>query len=181
MRTTTWLCWLAALVLGSALLAQETTGSIMGSVLDLTGAAIPGAKVTITNTDRNAVIRNTETGADGDYTAPSLPIGHYSVAVEVKGFKKAIQRDIALNVNDKLTINLKLEVGDVQQEITVEAGAAQVELQSPTVQTLIEGQQITELSLNARNYEQLVGLMPGVTFTGTGDQIYLGNSNPMTG
>jgi hypothetical protein len=161
--------------------AQEITGSIVGTVQDGTGAAVPGARVNFTNTDRNALVRTTSTDSDGNYSAPLLPIGHYSVSIEAKGFKKSIQRDIELNVNDKLTINLKLEVGDVQQEVTVEANPVQVELQSNTSQTLISGSQVRELSLNARNYEQLVSLMPGAVYTGTGDQIYVGVSNPLSG
>jgi hypothetical protein len=177
--------WLALLALTSvfvlSIYAQDITGSIVGSVLDTTGAGVPAAKVTITNTDRNAVVRTAETDSGGNYSAPLLPVGIYSVSVEVKGFKKAVRTGIILNANDKLTSNMTLEVGDVQQEVTVEANPVQVELQSPTVGNLIEGKQITELSLNARNYEQLVALMPGVTFTGTGDQIYVGSQNPLTG
>jgi hypothetical protein len=161
--------------------AQDITGSIVGSVLDATGAAVPNAKVTITNTERNAVVRTAQTGSDGNYSAPLLPVGTYSLTVEAPGFKKAVHTEVVLNANDRLTANMKLEVGDVQQEVTVEANPVQVELQSPTVGNLIEGKQITELSLNARNYEQLVALMPGVTFTGTGDQIYVGSQNPLTG
>lgn len=162
-------------------LAQDITGSIVGNVTDPSGSGIAGAKVTITNTDRNAVMREVTSGNDGDYSAPLLPIGHYSVTVEAKGFKKSIKKDIELNVNDKLTIDARLEVGDVQAEVTVEADSTQVQLQSPTAQGLITGTQIRELSLNARNYEQLVALMPGVVFTGTGDQIYIGTSNPLSG
>ncbi|MBI3207272.1 MAG: TonB-dependent receptor [Candidatus Solibacter usitatus] len=161
--------------------AQEITGNILGSVLDATGSGIPAAKVTITNTDRNAVIRAVQTDTQGNYSVPLLPIGIYAVAVELKGFKRSTRAAIPLQVNDKLTINFTLEVGDVVQEVTVESSPIQVELQSPTSQNLIDGQQIRELSLNARNYEQLVALMPGVTFTGTGDQIYIGSSNPITG
>src|SRR5262249_33057859 len=97
------------------------------------------------------------------------------------GFRKSVSKNIELNVNDNLRINLSLQVGDLAAEVTVEAAAEQVELQSPVTGTLIQGNQIRELSLNARNYEQLVSLMPGVTFTGTGDQIYVGSQNPLTG
>ncbi|MBZ5726490.1 MAG: carboxypeptidase regulatory-like domain-containing protein [Acidobacteriia bacterium] len=162
-------------------MAQEITGSIVGTVQDPTGAAVPGAKVTVTNTDRNAVIRTATTDTDGNYSAPLLPVGHYSVAVEARGFKKSVQRDIMLNVSDKLTINLALVVGDVQQEVNVAANPVQVELQAPAPMSLMEGNQIRELSLNARNYEQLVALQPGVTNTATGDQIYVGVSNPLSG
>ena len=82
----------------SALLCwgQEITGSIAGTVQDSTGAGVPGAKVVVTNTDRNAVVREAMTESNGDYNALLLPIGHYSVAVEAKGFKKSIKRGIEL-------------------------------------------------------------------------------------
>jgi hypothetical protein len=181
MRGILYSCALLLLVAGHVLFAQDVTGSIVGTVLDASGSGVPNAKVTVTNTDRNAVIRVINTDADGNYSVPLLPIGHYAVSVEAKGFKTATQKNIELNVNEKLTINIKMEVGEITQTVTVEANAVQVDLQTPTVGTLIEGNQITELSLNARNYEQLVSLMPGVTYAGTGDQIYVGVSNPLTG
>ena len=161
--------------------AQEITGSIVGSVLDASGAGVPGALITFTNTDRNAVVRTTTSAGNGEYTAPLLPIGHYAIAVEAKGFKKSIQQGIELNVNDRLTINLNLEVGQVQEEVTVSGNATQVELQTAAAQSLISSAQVRELALNTRNYEQLVRLMPGVVFTGVGDQLYLGVSNPFSG
>jgi outer membrane receptor protein involved in Fe transport len=172
---------LALFAIPIAALAQDITGSIIGSVADPAGAGVPGAKLTITNTDRNAVMRVVVAGSEGDYSVPLLPIGRYELAVEAKGFKKSVRKDIELNVNDKLTVDFRLEVGDVQAEVTVTEGPLQVQLQSATSQSLITGNQVRELSLNARNYEQLVALMPGVVFTGTGDQIYIGNSNPFTG
>lgn len=175
------LCVFSALICAACLHAQDINGSIAGTVVDASGSGVPGAAITVTNTDLNAVVRTAKTDHDGNYSAPLLQIGHYSIAVENSGFKKSIKKDIELNVNDKLTVNFRLELGDVQQEVTVEANAPQVELQSPTAQNLIDGRQIRELSLNARNYEQLVALMPGVTYTGTGDQIYVGSSNPLTG
>jgi len=156
---------------------QEVTGSIVGTVKDVTGAVVPGASVTVTSTEKNAVIRTTTTGSEGDYVASLLPVGHYSVAVEVAGFKKAVQTDIELHVNAKLTINFTLEVGNVSQQVTVEASPLQVELQSPTSAGLISGTQVRELALNNRNYEQLVSLMPGVTSSAS-DQIYIGTTNP---
>ena len=157
--------------------SQEITGSILGTVKDATGAVIPGATVTVTNTDKNVVIRTTTTGSEGDFVASLLPIGHYSVAVEANGFKKSVQTNIELHVNDKLTLIFTMEVGNISQEVTVEASPLQVELQSPTSSGLISGVQIRQLSLNNRNYEQLVSLMPGVTSSAS-DQIYLGTTNP---
>jgi hypothetical protein len=101
---------------------QEITGSISGTVLDASGAGVPGAKVTITNTDRGAVSRSTTTNNEGNYLGALLDVGHYSVAVEAKGFKTEVQKGVTLNVNDKLTVNFRMEVGDVTQQVTVEAG-----------------------------------------------------------
>ena len=169
------------LVLVFVLPAQEITGSIVGTVSDPSGAGVPAATVTLTNTDRNAVVRSTTTSGAGEFSAPLLPIGHYSIAVEAKGFKRSVNAGVEVNVNDKLTVNFNLEVGDVQQQVTVEGNQLQVELQTAAAQNLISGTQVRELALNTRNYQQLVRLMPGVVFTGIGDQVYLGVSNPFSG
>jgi carboxypeptidase family protein/TonB-dependent receptor-like protein len=156
---------------------QEITGSIVGTVKDASGAGVPGATVTVTNTDRNAVVRTETTDSHGDFSATLLDVGHYSVSAEAKGFKKVTVKDIQLNVSDKLTINLPLEIGDVQQEVTVESAPTQVTLQSAEQSTVINGTQIRELALITRNYEQLVSLMPGVSAASV-DQLYVGTSLP---
>ncbi len=86
--------------------AQEITANIVGTVTDASGSAVVNAKVTVTNTSRNGVIRTATTNDVGFYTAPLLPVGMYSVTAEVPGFKKGIQNNIELNVNEKLTVNL---------------------------------------------------------------------------
>jgi len=168
-------------VLGMALAVacygQEITGSIVGTVTDPSGAGVPGAKITITNIDRNSVIRTTASDSNGNYVGAGLDVGRYSVSVEAKGFRKSTQTGISLSVNDRLTVNAKLEVGDVQQEITVESGAQQVALQSAEQSTVVNGTQIRELALITRNYEQLVSMMPGVSSAST-DQLYVGVSLP---
>ncbi len=164
--------------LAAATFGQDITGSIVGTVLDASGAGVPNAKVTVTNTDRNVVVRTLTTDNDGNYTATLLDVGHYSVTVEAKGFKRATETGINLNVRDQLTVNLKLEIGEVQQEVTVEAGPLQVQLQSGGEQsTTINGTQIRELALITRNYEQLVALMPGVSSSSV-DRLYVGTSLP---
>jgi outer membrane receptor protein involved in Fe transport len=167
----------ALFALPIACVAQDITGSIAGTVVDASGAGVPAAKVTVTSTERNQVVRTTNSDSSGNYSAPLLPVGLYSVEVEAKGFKKSLQKNITLNVNDQLTVNVKLEVGDVQQEITVEAAPVTVELQSPVQSTVINGTQIRELALITRNYEQLVAMMPGVTSSAV-DQLYVGVSAP---
>lgn len=177
MRTTKWLCLLAALVSASVLRAQDISASIAGKVMDPSSAAVPNAKVTITNTDRNQVVRNIVTDTEGNYAAPIIPIGTYSIKVEANGFKAETRTGIVLNVADDLKINISLQIGAVTDSVTVEASAAAVELGTSASSTTIEGVQVRELSLATRNYEQLVALMPGVT-SGPTDELYIGNSAP---
>jgi hypothetical protein len=157
--------------------AQSITGSIAGTIQDPSGGGVPNATVTVTNTDDNAVLRTAKTDDSGNYSAPLLPIGRYNVTAEAAGFKKASRTRVELNVNDKLTINFSLEVGSITEQVTVQEAAVQVQTQTAEASNLISGTQIRELSLNNRNYEQLVTLMPGVS-SGISDQIYIGVSNP---
>jgi hypothetical protein len=156
---------------------QEITGQIRGIVSDSSGAVVAKATVTITSTDRNQVIRALETDSDGEYVAPFLPVGRYSIAVEVKGFKKYVKNDIVLNVSDRLTVDVALQPGAPTETISVEADPFQVNLENVAVEGLISGTQVRELPLNNRNYEQLVTLQPGVT-SNAADQVYVGTTNP---
>jgi hypothetical protein len=155
---------------------QNITGSISGTVTDSKGGTVNGAMVTATNTD-TGITSTTKTDDHGGYSFPLLPIGRYDVTAEFTGFKKSVQKGITLNVNDKLTVDSKLEVGMVSESVTVQANPVAVELQSSTPSGLIEGRQIRELALGTRNYEQLVSLMPGVSM-GSLNQLYVGNSLP---
>src|SRR6266581_1901839 len=157
--------------------AQEITGQIRGIVTDASGATIANATVTITNMDRNLVLRTVETNSAGEYVAPFLPVGRYSVSVEIKGFKKFVKNDIELNVSDRLTVDAALQPGAVTETISVEADPLQVNLQNVAVEGLLSGTQVRELPLNNRNYEQLVTLQPGVT-SNAADQVYVGTTNP---
>src|SRR5713101_7662399 len=159
------------------LMAQEVTGSILGTVTDTSNAIVPRAKVTVTNTDRNAVLRTTTTDNNGYYVAPLLPVGHYAVSVAAQGFKTFSKTGIELNVSDRLTVNAELSPGSVQEVVSVEADALQVETQSPTAGGLINGTQIRELALSARNYEEMVALMPGVS-AAVSDNIFVGVETP---
>ena len=159
--------------------AQEVTGSIVGTVSDSKGGVIPNAKVTITNTDQQIVVRTLTTDDHGQYAAPLLPIGQYSVTVEIAGFKKTTQSGFVLNVSDKLAANFALEVGAVSESVDVQANALQVDTQSATATGVISGLQLRELSLNSRNYAQLVLLVPGASDSGNADQIFPGATAPI--
>lgn len=158
-------------------LGQDVLGTIVGTVTDASGAGVPGATVTIFNAGQNHNERVVTTDSAGNYTAALLPVGTYNVSVEAKGFKKASKEGITLHVNDNLTISIPLEVGDVTQSVTVRETPVHVEEQNATQSTVINGTQIREEALITRNYEQLVGLMPGVTSASV-DQLYVGVTVP---
>ena len=169
---------LLAVVAGEAV-AQVITGNIAGTVADSSGAVVPGATVTITNTDKNIVVRTVKTNASGQYSAPLIPVGHYTISAQANGFKQMSQTGVNLDVNQSLTVDFAMQVGEVQQSVTVEASPLSVDLQNAQAQTVITGTQIKELAVNTRNYEQLVTLMPGVSTGLTSDQLYVGVSNPV--
>jgi outer membrane receptor protein involved in Fe transport len=156
---------------------QDITGTIVGTVTDASGAGVPSATVTVFNIGQNRNASVTTTDSAGNYTAALLPVGVYNVTVEAKGFRKATKSEIDLHVNDKLAINVSLEVGDVTETVTVREAPVHVETQNATQSTVISGTQIREEALITRSYEQLVGLMPGVTSASV-DQLYVGVTIP---
>jgi hypothetical protein len=174
---------LLSIALTPAVSAQEVTGTIVGTVVDASKAAVPGATVTVTSTDRGLVARIVTTDSAGGYVAPLLPIGNYSVKVEMTGFKGAVKTGIELHVNDKLTFDFELEVGTVAQQVVVEesVSAVAVELQTATAASLVSGAEVLDLSLNNRNYIQLISLMPGATNVSATDEVYIGTTNPTGG
>ena len=109
-------------------MAQEITGSIVGTVKDSNGAAVKGATVTITDTQKKDVVRTVTTDDDGGYAARDLHVGTYDVAVEATGFKKHISSKVQVDVGTPRTLNIGLEVGNVAEVVTVEANPLAVEL-----------------------------------------------------
>ncbi|MCM3870003.1 MAG: carboxypeptidase regulatory-like domain-containing protein [Pyrinomonadaceae bacterium] len=178
---TTALLTLVALVLSLAfsftVSAQEITGTIAGSVKDSSGASVPGATVTITDTDKRIAVRTIVTNDDGEYSAPLLPAGNYEIAVEGPNFKKHIESKVKLDVNQRRTIEVVLEAGSIAEVVTVESQPLQVDSQSASSSTLISGDQVREISINNRNFVQLVTLAPGVS-NDLADQVYVGTTNP---
>src|SRR5437870_8381207 len=159
-------------------LSQEITGSIEGSIKDPNGAAVKGATVTVTDAAKKQVVRTITTNDDGGYSARDLHVGTYDVTVEATGFKKHIESKVQVDVGTPRTLNIGLEVGSVAEVVTIEANPVAVELSTPTVSTTINGDQARELSLNNRNWVQLITLAPGVT-NDLADQVYVGTTNPV--
>jgi hypothetical protein len=140
--------------------AQEAT--VVGTITDSTGAAVTNAAVTITNMD-TGVPRNLNTNGDGQYVAPDLHIGRYTVRAVANGFKIAEQKNLVLAVGDRTRVDFRLEVGSTQEQVTVEANAIAVQTDTGEVSNLITGQQISQLSTHSRSLYELFSLAPGAS------------------
>lgn len=161
---------LAALIICSLIFAlsaraQEFRGSITGRVIDGTGAVVPGAQVSATNTATNASVWATSDEA-GDYTILFLTPGTYNVTVEAKGFKKLLRQAIEVRVGDKLTLDLTLEVGQIAETVTVTTDAPLLEAATASSGQVIDRRRIAELPLSDGNPFVLSRLAPGITYTG---------------
>jgi len=152
------------LVLSSALWAADPTGTIAGSVSDPSGAAIAGAKVTVTNIN-TGLTRDTTSSASGGYVVPLLPVGSYSVSVEAQGFRHYEQRGVEVRTDQSATVPVSLEIGSATQSVTVEANAEMVQTQSGALSQVVGQQKIVELPLNGRNAAALILLTPGTADT----------------
>ncbi len=153
---------LALLTAGSSgLQAQSVVGRISGTVTDPTGSVIPGAQLTITNEATNAE-RTLITDNNGFYIATALPVGVYTISIEMSGFKKVSRNGNNLVADGRLTVDFKLEVGQINQTVEVTAASGEaVNTVSGEVQRVVDTQQVQDLALNARNYMQLTTLIPG--------------------
>src|SRR5438105_10114757 len=157
--------------------AQEITGSIVGTVKDSNGAGVAGATVTITNSDTKLVVRTVTTNDAGEFSAPLMPVAFYDITVEAASFKKHVDERVQLNVNARRTVDVSLQAGNLSETVTVTSGVQQVDTQSATASNVINGDQVVQLSLNNRNWAQLILLSPGVS-SNLQDQIYVGTTNP---
>ncbi len=158
--------------------AQEITGSIVGTVRDASGAVIPGATVTIADSQKDDTVVRTITATDeGTFSAPNLQSGVYQVTVEAANFKKVIKTDVKVDVGQRRLVDVQLEAGNISETVTVQADAVAVNLSTPAAGTTINGDQVRELSINNRNFVQLVTLSPGVS-ANLSDQVFVGTTNP---
>jgi outer membrane receptor protein involved in Fe transport len=155
--------WLVVLfgAAASSLAAADITGAIDGIVKDPSGAVAPGVEVTATNTGTNAVFRST-TDATGLYSLHGLPVGLYQLAAEPKGFKKFVAKDLRVQVNETLRVDVTLQVGDIAQTVEVSGAAQTVDTESITLLNVVDQQRIENLPLNGRNPTQLMQLVAGV-------------------
>ncbi|MFZ0320077.1 MAG: carboxypeptidase regulatory-like domain-containing protein [Candidatus Sulfotelmatobacter sp.] len=163
-RSSGWRLLIGLCVLCAALSAgaQTITGTMQGVVTDPQGAALPNAQVSIRNV-ATADTRTVMTDGRGLYTAPDLPVGIYDVTVKVANFKESVSKHVELDASTVATVNAVLQVGSVNEQVTVEASAVQVETASGVLSTTVEGNEVRELPLNGRNFVELTQLTPGVS------------------
>ncbi len=164
-------CLLASLVVlifcapsfGQAVVNSRLTGA----VTDSSGASIAGAQVMLTETS-TGLVRHAQTDTDGSYTFPDLPTGDYQIDVKKEGFSAYVQRKIVLEVGSNPTLNVVLQVGAVNQEVTVSGSAAMVETHSNIIGQVVNQQEVVDLPLNGRDAMQLLTLTPGAQVNNIG-------------
>ncbi len=150
-----------------SLFAQANFGRILGTVTDQTGAVMPGATVSVIDTQRG-LARTVNTDQAGEYNAPTLTPGTYTVRVEVKGFKTLEQHNIVLEVGNELRVDLTPQPGEQSQTVTVSEAIPLVDTSSATLGGTISNADINDLPLNGRNYQSLLALRPGVAIQAGG-------------
>ncbi len=152
----TFQAFLATLLVCASAFAQSGgTAQISGTVHDPSGSAVPGAVVKATKTDTD-LTRTVETGADGSYILPNLPVGPYRLEITKEGFSTSVQNGIVLQVASSPTVEITMQLGAVSQQVQVEASALTVETRSSGVGQVVDTQRILDLPLNGRNPTDLI-------------------------
>jgi hypothetical protein len=159
--------------------AQVATASINGTVADSSGAAVPGAKVSLTNVATN-VAQSTITNDTGNYVLVNIIPGRYTLSVSKEGFRTANQPEFDLAVNQTTTLNFNMRIGSAIETVTVEALTTSIQTSSSELGTVISRRSVDDLPLNGRNFTQLLNLTPGVSTVNTtqngSNQQFAGNT-----
>jgi hypothetical protein len=154
----------------TALWAQRDAGAIVGLVRDASGAVVTGAKVSVIDAERGSQEVFT-TNDQGEYVASPLKIGHYRVTVEKQGFKRAIAGPVEVNIQDRVSVDVKLETGSISETMTVTDEAPQLETETSDLGQVVDSHRINALPLNGRNYAQLALLGVGVAAAEPGSRV----------
>jgi hypothetical protein len=154
----------------AAAIAQVTTGSLLGTVRDASGAVIPGATVTVTDTGKGTTsVKQTDTA--GNYSVPYLLPGTYNVAVEMKGFKRSVANNVVVDIDQKANLDFTLETGGASETVEVTSAPPLIRLDSSELGEVVGKREVQNLPLNGRNFAQLVYLVPGVTSGQAGENL----------
>lgn len=153
------------ILLAAVATAQEPRGSIVGQVSDANGGLIPGAAVTILNVETGQTLKLT-TSDSGSYSAPLLPIGRYRIEAELAGFKRFQRDNVEMRVGDRLQIDIRLEIGQMTDSITVTEGAPMLQAADASLGQLVDSRRVDELPIAHGNPYHLIALSPGTSFEG---------------
>ena len=147
-----------------SLVEAQTTGAaaLVGNITDATGAAVPGAKITVRNQETSFVYQSAS-NSDGAYYVPNLSSGAYQLTVEAAGFKTSIQRDILLRINETPRVNIQLEIGNVTESIDVTSRPALLETESAGVGQILEGSTVSRLPVMQKFVHRVLLYMPNMT------------------
>lgn len=160
LRNTLWSCALASFA--CALSAQTTNSSVIGSVVDRSGASVPGAVLQLTNI-ATGVERRMESGENGDYRFFPLNAGAYELSVQKDGFSRRVQSRVVVGVAETVKVDFELHVGDIATSVNVSDEAPLLQTQETSVGGTITGAELTRLPVNGRNYTRLILLLPGTS------------------
>src|SRR5258705_4803849 len=159
--STSTLLLVLMILAGADVLRADVTGTILGVVHDRTQAVVAGVRIVATNVQTNFK-QETVSAADGSYQILALPVGNYKVTATAAGFQQFITTDIELKVNDRLRVDVMLEVGSVQEQVSISANAVQVQTEGTQLGDVIESKKMLSLPLDGRSYLDLLGLQAGV-------------------
>jgi len=150
--------------------AQKDTGAIVGTIRDSSGATVAGAQVTVYEVDRGSSFV-TASNDQGEYVASPLRIGRYTVSVEKKGFKTAVAGPIELKVQDRIAVDMTMQVGAATEKVIVNANAVRLETETSDLGQVIDSRRVSTLPLDGRNYAQLALLGAGVAPSEPGSRV----------
>ena len=174
LRATAVVVALLCLVSATILLAQSTGGRVLGRVSDPSGAVLAGVKVTLTN-EATGVSQQSTANDSGDYVFPQVAVGSYSVEFDQAGFKKNVRHGVNVDLNQIVTLNTVMQVGERKETVEVTSEAPLVDTTSTQLGAVMDSQQVANLPLNARDTYQLLQLQPGVQGVGGSDLFYGSN------
>ncbi len=168
-KISTFLCTAVLVFFSGRAIAQNASGTIVGHIKDPSGAAVIAAQISVTNLDTRD-LRTVLSNEAGDYTVPVLQPGHYQVDVAANGFKSEKESGIVLNVDQTVRVETTLTVGSATETVTISTQTLALDTDSAAVGQLIGSQQIEELPLNGRNFQDLMLLAPGAVNNPGGEQ-----------
>ncbi|MFY9844411.1 MAG: carboxypeptidase regulatory-like domain-containing protein [Terriglobales bacterium] len=166
------------LICSTLLFAQGTGGRILGRVSDPSGALLAGVKVTLTNEATNVSSEST-TNSSGEFGFPQVPVGSYTVSFDLTGFKTNVEKGVAVSLNQIVTLNTTLQIGQTKETVEVTSEAPLVDTTSTQLGAVMDSRQVSNLPLNTRDTYQLLQLQPGVMSTvGATNSLVYGSDSP---